>query len=130
MRHTITEVEEFPPKFGLCMEEGAKFEHPGLAVTILPCRGVIMPIDVQVQLGAVYGEACIGVVDSDDRILSFCHEKTPLVRQLWGQVHYHQLSSLFKAWLHVWSMSVSVPLKVSDVGSVKCKGKFNIFIKL
>ena len=120
--HSLFEVEEFPPTMGLSIKEGRKFEHPGIAIIMVPCRKIEMPIGPPVQLGAVYGQAAVGLVSRGDTLVAICEERSSLVKKHWAQVQYEALSKQWRGWVHIWSMNCNKPLILGDIGGTGCTG--------
>ena len=123
VRHTITEDMEFPPSMGLAPQEGSKYEHPGMLITYIPCGNLSSrDIPTPMVLSAVHGEACVALIDKRDTVLALCPEKSDAARRQVGAMCYYSMSKIFRAWCHVWSLSLEKPRRVHDIGRTKCEG--------
>ena len=122
VQYSITEIEEFPPKDESTFQEGRRYDHPGIVTIMLPSKNVAIPLDVQLQIGAMHGQTAVGLVDAGDRLIGLVREGGCLAQHHWGQTSYESLSSLFKGWVHIWLMSVAKPTMVRDIGKTGCKG--------
>ena len=125
VQHTITEDSVFPPELDTSITEVQKYEHPGMTVTFVPCRGLSLPIPKPMVISEAFGQACIALLDRKDSVIELVHEETPVAQEQWGELCYFSLSRFHRAWLHIWSMSLAKPRRVHDVGENATTGKLH-----